>query len=108
MFSLNDTQADLSFLEKIWAAISGFFDMIGTNVNDFLINMLNTDQRLIGLYNEYIVPMSEVVKVLLIAGVAILIVVGAISVIKRSFKLIVIIAIVLVVLYIVTGGASGQ
>lgn len=47
----------------IWDTLKGFFLGIYDKFNDFLANTLDIDGKLIGLYQEFIVPLPEIIKI---------------------------------------------
>ncbi|MFA5471286.1 MAG: hypothetical protein WCZ00_02395 [Acholeplasmataceae bacterium] len=86
----------------IWDAIKGFFLRIYDKFNAFLQDTLDIDGKLIGLYEEFIVPLPEIIKIVGIVFTAIIIVLGILSFVKKMLKLFVVLAVILAIVLIIT------
>ncbi|MFA6800783.1 MAG: hypothetical protein WCR19_01590 [Acholeplasmataceae bacterium] len=86
----------------MWEVIKSFFINQYDNFNGFLQDSVDIDGRLLSLYNEFIVPLPEIVKILGTAFIAILIVMGTISFVKKLMKLFIVIAVILVIVFVIT------
>ncbi len=87
---------------SIWDRIKDFFIGIHEKVNGFLQRTFAFDEKLIGLYEEFIQPIPEIIKICGAIFVAIILVLGVISFVKKMFKLFIILAIIFVIILLVT------
>ena len=79
-----------------------WFRLLFTDFNGWLKTTVNFDGRVLDLYTTYVEPLDEWIKILGAIGVAILIIGGLIGAIKKAYKLILIILLVLINLMIGT------
>ncbi len=86
----------------MWEAISNFFTNIYGSVNDWIRSVFQFDQVFMDLYNQFIVPLPELIKILGAGLLAIIIVLGVISFVKKMLKLFVVIAVILAIVFLVT------
>ncbi|MBE0700254.1 MAG: hypothetical protein IH571_01055 [Acholeplasmataceae bacterium] len=86
----------------IWETVKGFFENIFGGFNNFLQNSLDIDGKLLSLYNQFIVPLPEIVKILGAVFVGILLILGVISFVKKLLKLFIVIAVIFVIIFVVT------
>ena len=63
----------------IWDTLKGFFLSLYDKFNGFLANTLDIDGKLIGLYQEFVVPLPEIIKIVGIVFTGIIIVLGGLS-----------------------------
>lgn len=82
--------------------IKGFFGSIHEGINGFLQRILDIDGRLLSLYDEFVMPLPELVKVAGIIFLTIIIVLGVMSFAKKMLKLLIILAIIFVVIMALT------
>ncbi len=90
--------------EAIWTWIVNTFGSIGSAIDGFLKQSINIDQRILDIYN-FFTSMSEIVKILIVVGLAIIIVLGTLSLIKKSIKLIIVLALAFLIIYFISGGS---
>ena len=86
----------------MWETIKNFFSSIHDRFNAFLQNTLDIDGRLIGLYEEFIVPIPELIKIVGVVFVSIILVLGVLSFVKKMLKLFVVLAIILAIVVLIT------
>jgi type IV secretory pathway VirB2 component (pilin) len=86
----------------IWDTLKGFFLGLYDKFNDFLANTLDIDGKLIDLYQEFIVPLPEIIKIVGIVFTGIIIVLGVLSFVKKMLKLFVVLAVILAIVLILT------
>lgn len=86
----------------IWDTVKGFLLGLYERFNLFLQDTLDIDGRLIGLYQEFIAPLPEVIKIVGIAFTAIIIVLGVLSFVKKMLKLFVVLAVILAIVFFLT------
>ncbi len=86
----------------IWDAVKGFLLGLYDKFNAFLQNTLDIDGKLIGLYEEFIVPLPELIKIVGVVFTAIIIVLGILSFVKKMLKLFIVLAVILAIVLILT------
>ncbi len=86
----------------MWEAISDFFVNIYGSVNDWMQSIFRFDEIFIDLYNQFIAPLPELIKILGAGLLAIIIVLGVISFVKKMLKLFIVIAVILAIVFLVT------
>lgn len=86
----------------IMDVLKGFFQRIYGGFNDFLQNTFHFDDKIISLYNQFIVPLPEIIKILGSVFLAIIIVLGVISFVKKMLKLFIVIAVILAIVLLIT------
>jgi uncharacterized membrane protein len=89
-------------MNAIWELAKGFFESIYERFNGFLQTSLDIDGRLIALYQEFVSPLPEVIKIVGIVFAGIILVLGVFSFIKKMLKLFVVLAIILVIVMALT------
>jgi hypothetical protein len=77
-------------------------DLIG-NLDGWLESTIQFDQTLLDLYNQFIVPLPELFKILGGVLLSIIIVLGTFTFIKKLLKLFIVIAVIIVIVLAVTG-----
>jgi hypothetical protein len=82
----------------VWEWIQSLFGLLYGRFNTFLQDSLDIDGKLISLYNEFVAPLPEVIKIAGLAFLAIIIVLGVFSFIKKMLKLFIVIAIILAII----------
>ncbi len=85
-----------------WETIKGFFGSIHDTINNFLQRILDIDGRLLSLYDEFVMPLPELVKIAGIVFLTIIIVLGVLSFAKKMLKLLIILAIIFFVIMALT------
>ena len=68
---------------NLWGTIEGFLVSIYERFNGFLQGALDIDGRLIGLYEEFVVPLPELFKIVGVVFTGIVIVLGVLSFVKK-------------------------
>jgi hypothetical protein len=90
----------------MWNFIEGLFDNLLGNLfdrfNQFLIDTLKIDETLLGLYDQFVVPLPEWIKILGIIFTGIVLVLGTISFVKKMLKLFIVIAVILAIVVLAT------
>jgi hypothetical protein len=82
----------------VWEWIQSLFGLLYGRFNTFLQDSLDIDGKLIFLYNEFVAPLPEVIKIAGLAFLSIIIVLGVFSFIKKMLKLFIVIAIILAII----------
>lgn len=77
-------------------------DIIG-NLDGWLKSTIQFDQTLLDLYNQFIVPLPELFKILGGVLLSIIIVLGTFTFIKKLLKLFIVIAVIIVIVLAITG-----
>lgn len=77
-------------------------DIIG-NLDGWLESTIQFDQTLLDLYNQFIVPLPELFKILGGVLLSIIIVLGTFTFIKKLLKLFIVIAVIIVIVLAITG-----
>ena len=86
----------------IWDKIKDFLLGLYDKFNNFLAETLDIDGKLIDLYQEFVVPLPEIIKIVGIAFTAIIIVLGVIAFVKKMLKLFIVLAVILAIVLILT------
>lgn len=86
----------------MWDVVKGFFESLYGRFNGFLQNTLDIDNKLIALYQEFVAPLPEVIKIVGIVFLGIVIVLGVISFVKKMLKLFIVLAVILAIVFFVT------
>ena len=71
----------------MWKAIEGFFVGLYDSVNGWMQSTFRFDEIVMDLYNQFIVPLPEIVKILGSVLLGIIVVLGVISFVKKMLKL---------------------
>lgn len=87
---------------SLWDTIKGFLLSLYDKINGFLQDTLDIDGKLIGLYQEFIVPLPEIIKIVGIVFTGIIIVLGVLSFVKKMLKLFIVLAVILAIVLILT------
>ncbi|MDR2822027.1 MAG: hypothetical protein LBV58_00535 [Acholeplasmatales bacterium] len=83
-------------------SIFNFFNNIGVSINDFIKNLLHFDDLILGLYNDWVLPIPEIFKWLGLLFLAWILILGIISFVKKFIKLFIVIIIILAIVLLVT------
>jgi hypothetical protein len=86
----------------MFETIKNFFELIYGNFNDWLSGLLDIDNRLIGLYNEFVAPLPELIKLVGIVFVGFILVFGTIGFVKKMLKLFIVLAVILAIVFFIT------
>ena len=86
----------------MWEAIMNFFENIYGSINGWMQNTFRFDEIALGLYDQFIVPLPEIFKILGSVLLGIIIVLGVISFVKKMLKLFVVLAVILAIVFLVT------
>ncbi|PKK93621.1 MAG: hypothetical protein CVV61_03750 [Tenericutes bacterium HGW-Tenericutes-6] len=86
----------------MWEMIKGFFSSIFGSFNGFLERTFQFDQLILGLYDQFVEPLPELFKILGAVFLAIIIVFGTISFVKKLLKLFIVLAVILAIVVLVT------
>jgi hypothetical protein len=86
----------------MWEVIKEFFINQYENFNGYLMDTLDFDGKILGLYTDFVSPLPELIKILGAVFVGVLLVFGTISFVKKLLKLFVVIAVILVIVLAVT------
>lgn len=95
MYLFNNGTEETS--NDIWQMIVNFFNMVSENINNFIRDLWSIDEFIIGLYAEHIQPLDEVIKFFLLILTVVILVLGTISLIKKSIKFVIIVAVVIAI-----------
>ncbi len=82
--------------------VKNLFGSLYDRFNGFLQNTLQIDERLIGLYQEFISPLPELIKIVGLVFVSFIIVFGTIGFVKKMLKLFVVLALILAIVLMIT------
>ena len=86
----------------MWDIVKGFFESIYGKFNGFLQTTLDIDNKLMALYEQFVVPLPELIKIVGIVFLGIVIVLGVISFVKKMLKLFIVLAVILAIVFFVT------
>ncbi|MDY0075189.1 MAG: hypothetical protein WC992_04200 [Acholeplasmataceae bacterium] len=86
----------------MWETIKNFFEGIYGSFNGWLQNLLDIDNRLIGLYQEFVAPLPELIKLVGIVFVGFILVFGTIGFVKKMLKLFIVLAVILAIVFFIT------
>ncbi len=86
----------------MWEIIRDFFMNQYERFDGFLGDTLDIDGRLLDLYNQFISPLPEIIKILGGLFVVVLLIFGTVSFVKKLLKLFVVIAVILIIVLAVT------
>ena len=87
---------------NLWETVKGFLMSIYDRFNDFLQATLDIDGRLLGLYQEFVVPLPELIKIVGVVFTGIVIVLGVLSFVKKMLKLFIVLAVILAIVVLIT------
>ncbi|NLN50946.1 MAG: hypothetical protein GX149_04940 [Acholeplasmataceae bacterium] len=88
----------MDFFNKILDWIKALF----SDFNNWMKKTINFDNKLIDLYNTIIAPLDEWIKILGFIAIAIILVFGIISLIKKAYKIVLVLVIIVGVIIILT------
>lgn len=88
----------MDFINKIL----DWFKTMFASINSWMISTIKFDQNMLKLYNRFISPLSEWIKIVGLIGLIIIIVFGLIALIKKAYKLVIVLLIIFGVLALIT------
>ena len=86
----------------MWNIVKGFFESLYGRFNGFLQTTLDIDGKVLALYDPFIVPLPELIKVVGMVFLGIVIVLGVISFVKKMLKLFIVLAVILAIVFFAT------
>jgi len=86
----------------VWDTLRGFFESIYGKFNGFLADTLDLDGKLLGLYDQFVSPLPELIKIVGVVFVGIIIVLGTLSFVKKMLKLFIVLAVILAIVLLIT------
>jgi hypothetical protein len=86
----------------MWDIVKGFFESLYGRFNGFLQTTLDIDGKVLALYDQFIVPLPELIKVVGMVFLGIVIVLGVISFVKKMLKLFIVLAVILAIVFFAT------
>jgi len=86
----------------MWNVLRGFFESIYGRFNGFLADTLDLDGKLLVLYDQFVSPLPELIKIVGVVFVGIVIVLGTISFVKKMLKLFIVLAVILAIVVLIT------
>ncbi|MDX9690982.1 MAG: hypothetical protein RBT45_00905 [Acholeplasmataceae bacterium] len=79
----------------MWKLITDFVEKIFGGFNNLLKDWIGFDDKILGLYDQFIAPQPEIFKILGAVFVGIILVLGVMSFVKKMLKLFIVIAVIL-------------
>ena len=79
------------------SGILNFVNSIFGDINGFLQNLIGLDNLILNLYEQFIKPLPELVKIPGTVLLLVIIILGTIQFVKKMLKLFVVIAVILVI-----------
>ncbi|TNF09724.1 MAG: hypothetical protein EP317_00300 [Bacillota bacterium] len=79
----------------MWNTIKDFVERIFGGFNNLIKDLVGFDEKILGLYDQFIAPQPEIFKILGAVFLGIIIVLGVISFVKKMLKLFIVIAVIL-------------
>jgi len=79
---------------------NGVFEFINNifgDINGFLQNLIQFDQRILGFYDQVIAPLPELIKIPGSILLSVIIVLGTVQFVKKMLKLFIVLAVILVI-----------
>jgi len=86
----------------MWDIVKGFFETLYGKFNGFLQTTLDIDGKVLALYDQFIVPLPELIKVVGMVFLGIIIVLGVLSFVKKMLKLFIVLAVILAIVFFAT------
>ena len=95
-------EVDKSFFENIWHHITQFFSWLGDQIEGLFTTLgIDFNAFVISIYNEYIANIPTIFKILGLLFISILLILGIIQFIKKSFKLFLVLLIIFLIIVLV-------
>jgi hypothetical protein len=79
------------------SGILNFINSIFGDINGFLQNLIGLDKLILNLYDQFIKPLPELVKIPGTVLLLVIIILGTIQFVKKMLKLFVVMAVILVI-----------
>ena len=79
------------------SGILNFINSIFGDINGFLQNLIELDNLILNLYDQFIKPLPELIKIPGTVLLLVIIILGTIQFVKKMLKLFVVIAVILVI-----------
>ena len=79
------------------SGILNFINSIFGDINGFLQNLIGLDNLILNLYDQFIKPLPELIKIPSTVLLLVIIILGTIQFVKKMLKLFVVIAVILVI-----------
>lgn len=89
-----------SWIESVWLTIVEFIESTIGYFDNALNSFFNIDLFIFDMYNQHVAGLPVIVKWLGAAFVVLLLVLGTISLIKKSIKLVIIVAVAILLFFI--------
>ena len=86
----------------MWDIVKGFFETLYGKFNGFLQTTLDIDGKVLALYDQFVVPLPEIIKILGMVFLGIIIVLGVLSFVKKMLKLFIVLAVILAIVFFAT------
>ncbi len=86
----------------MWEIVRDFFVNQFDRFDGFLGDTIDIDGRLLELYNQFVSPLPEFIKILGAIFVVVLLIFGTVSFVKKLLKLFIVIAVILVIVLAIT------
>jgi hypothetical protein len=84
-------------MDTIWQSILGFFSNLIGSLAGWLESTIQLDSRILGFYEDIIVPIPEVFKLLGALLFVVIMIMGTFTFIKKLLKLFIVIAVIIVI-----------
>lgn len=88
----------MDFFNNVWDWIKSIFQ----NIDNWMASTFKFDIIMIDLYDKFIAPRPEWLKMIGLVGVVIILVFGVISLLKKSMKLVIILAVIFGIIALIT------
>ncbi len=86
----------------MWDVVKDFMVSLYDKFNGFLADTLDIDGKLLGLYDQFVTPLPEVIKIVGAVFLGIVIVLGVITFVKKMLKLFIVLAVILAIVVLIT------
>ncbi len=86
----------------MWDVVKDFIVSLYGRFNGFLADTLDIDGKLLGLYDQFVTPLPEVIKIVGAVFLGIVIVLGTIGFVKKMLKLFIVLAVILAIVVLIT------
>ena len=84
-------------MDALWQGILGFFSNLIGSLDGWLESTIQLDDRVLGFYQDIIVPIPEVFKLLGALLFVVIVIMGTFTFIKKLLKLFIVIAVIIVI-----------
>lgn len=86
---------------EVLNGLLNWIKMLFAKFDEFLKTTMNLDQNIVKFYNLHIAPLPEWVKWISIVGGGILLLIGAITFLKKAYKFILVVLIIVLIIALV-------